>query len=370
MKVRLIHFGGQSSELQYAWPHLIGDGVVMQIFTKELVAIYNALKNRKAPQLQPILLEYPDYVLMERKQVNPHLKRDSDFWKDYIQNHKLYTFPKNLLNLHAYHEEEESSYLFEISPLLVEDLKKECLAHNLSTFSVLLAIVGKVLADLTNQQSGLLTFIQFGRIDPGTESLIGNFYNVHIIAIENASRDIKSLGENIQEEIRALTPYQQCPAIMKMAFILSSIQNTSVNSILTNMGAYLLSPFGKNAQIPPLMMKALIYIASTKIKELFFNKITKLYKQKQIIDPGKLIIVLNVQPDFFSPTENPLFSDLISKNAPLRLKTSTAYSRSFPIIFFRKDSKPFLYIGRHLSKEGQNLFVEKFIHYLKEAVKI
>ena len=214
----------------------------------------------------------------------------------------------------------------------------------------------------------MLTFVHHGRIYPKTDFTIANFFNVHVFAIENACKEWFHLIKAIQKELIALDPYQACPAILKIAHLLDKTQKAKLNSPLVKMGTSLWSLYGKNAQIPSQIGNALTYIALSKTKEIFFKKIAKFWDQKQEIDPKNILISLNVNPDFFIPMENSPWSDLISITTPRRSKPDTRYSNSLTIYFIRSNNKPYLYFNTTLNQLGRNLFAEKFIYYLKDAV--
>ena len=156
--------------------HLVTDWITFQVCWQELLTVYEAHRNGRAPILPPLPAQYPDYVLWEREWLQGEvLQRETEFWQK-----KLDGFPRalelptdkprpavqsqrgGLLHIQAGHER-------------TERLRALARQEGMTMFMVLLAVLDALFHRLSGHEKIVVGSNSANRARPELESVFGLF---------------------------------------------------------------------------------------------------------------------------------------------------------------------------------------------------
>lgn len=182
LKTTLYCLGPKDHVLLWMPHHVIWDGWSFDIFLKELQYIYGALKAGKDPVLMPLTLQYADYALWHRKQMEgDRLTQHLEFWNTQLSGElpvlelttdrprpdvMTYKGSRAMLNING-----------NITARLTQIGKEE----GATLFMVLLAGFYAFLYRYTGQEDLIVGSPVQSRIYEDTENIIGAFVNTLIL---------------------------------------------------------------------------------------------------------------------------------------------------------------------------------------------
>ena len=83
LRVTVLGNGPQDHRLLIVVHHLVADGWSFSVLSRELAAVYNAVRHHRPVLLSGLPLQYADYALWQQEAIaNGSLSRQVDFWKD------------------------------------------------------------------------------------------------------------------------------------------------------------------------------------------------------------------------------------------------------------------------------------------------
>ena len=162
--------------------HIAFDGWSMDIFRHELEIIYNTLLADKKPALSPLLIQYSDFSLWQRRYLQGDvLKNKLAYWKQ-----QLVDVPHILQLPLDYIRPTNQSYQgshvdFNISTRQTTLLKQLSQRYGATLFMTLLSIFQILLHTYTHQKKFLLATVIANRQQQELESLIGLFINTLVL---------------------------------------------------------------------------------------------------------------------------------------------------------------------------------------------
>jgi len=156
--------------------HLVTDWITFHVCWRELLAIYEAHRNGRAPALPPLPAQYPDFVLWEREWLQGEvLRQETEFWQ-----RELAGFPRalelptdrprpavqsqrgGLLHIQAGHER-------------TERLRALARQEGATMFMVLLAVLDALLHRVSGHEKIVVGSNSANRARPELESVFGLF---------------------------------------------------------------------------------------------------------------------------------------------------------------------------------------------------
>ena len=158
--------------------HIISDGWSINVFIKELLMFYDSYKNGMRPIIEPLQIQYKDYVAWHKSQLEA---RDSDIIKDYW--HEKLKMPLPVLDLptdyirptiKTFNGSEEK---FNITADMRDRLLKFSRNYNVSLFMLLQATVKILLHRYTGQEDIILGSPTAGRLHKDLDNQIGFYVN-------------------------------------------------------------------------------------------------------------------------------------------------------------------------------------------------
>jgi amino acid adenylation domain-containing protein len=184
-RVRLLRLGEHDHALLLSMHHIISDLWSLQIFHRELSALYEAHASGQQPGL-PLLVEppvqYADYAAWQRHQFEQDKgSRTVEYWRQQLANApktlSLPTDKQRPLRLSFRGGFETRS----LSKELRQKLNALARQENVSLFMIVLAAFNVLLHRYSNQEDILVGVPMTGRNRLETESLIGFFVNTVVL---------------------------------------------------------------------------------------------------------------------------------------------------------------------------------------------
>jgi amino acid adenylation domain-containing protein/non-ribosomal peptide synthase protein (TIGR01720 family) len=230
LRISLFKMGEDSYKLVWSFHHILLDGWCMEILFKELLQIYQALK-----QEEPIRLpEVPPYIKyiewLEQQDQEEGLK----YWQKYLEGYqKQASLPQSRKSVKA------NGYQLEEHRLLVGAAKAEGLTRiarqNQVTINTLFQTLwGLLLQKYNNSDDVVYGAVVSGRPPEveGIENMVGLFINTVPLRIKKEkNQDFPDLLKKVQQQAGSSKPYEYLP--------LAKIQENSllkrdlINHILT-----------------------------------------------------------------------------------------------------------------------------------------
>ncbi|MDI3465818.1 MAG: polyketide synthase module [Nitrospira sp.] len=177
----LIEIEPEDHVLVLTMHHIIGDQWSFGIIGHEFAFFYNAFCRREIPTAKPILLQYADYAVWQRRCLtDDRLGTQSDYWQkklDGLSKLSLPTdYPRPVVQTFN-----GSHCMLELPTSLIERLKEFSAEHNATVFMTLLACFQILLSRYSGQPDVAVGSPIANRTQSAVESIIGSFVNTLIL---------------------------------------------------------------------------------------------------------------------------------------------------------------------------------------------
>jgi amino acid adenylation domain-containing protein len=192
LRVGLLKVGELRNILMVDMHHIITDGVSMNIFVNELVALYSD------KELQPLTLQYKDFSQWQKGLLESgELKKQEAYWLGlYEDNIPVLNLPTDF-DRPPVQDFEGDMVRVELSPSKVAALKKYVIEHDVTLFMTLLAVFNVLLAKICGQDEIVVGTATSGRRHADLECVIGMFVNT--LALKNHPSGNKTFKEFLME---------------------------------------------------------------------------------------------------------------------------------------------------------------------------
>lgn len=177
IEVLLIDTAQKEKIIVFHFHHTAADGISMNIFVRELTAIYNNIK------LEPLKVQYRDFVKWENEYMNSEVeKADKKYWLN-----RLSDVPCTVPLLYDYPNTGNAGYagdslLEKMDVKTLSALKKIAKNNGASVFMILLAIINILMHKMTREKEIALLTPVTNRFDGGFEECIGMFTNTIVLS--------------------------------------------------------------------------------------------------------------------------------------------------------------------------------------------
>lgn len=157
--------------------HIISDAWSITVLNREIMAFYNAYIEDEPPLLTDLPIQYADFALWQREQLQGDLlAQQLEYWRK-----KLAGVPILKLPADRHHDEKKSfagaSHHVHVSAQLTRDLHRLSQSHGATLFMTLLAVFQLQLHRISNQNDIAVGSPIAGRNRTEIEPLIGFFVN-------------------------------------------------------------------------------------------------------------------------------------------------------------------------------------------------
>ena len=202
LRALLVHVGPQEALLGLVADHGSFDGSSFAVFGAELSALYDAARSEFAGDLgsalAPLEWQFGDWAAWQRGWLDAGgLEAGLEYWEDHLSGapHILelptdYVRRADRARIAGYHD-------VVIAPEVRSGLEALALLHGTTLYGVLLAGLGFVLSGLTRQDEVVIGSPSAGRVQEGSEALLGFFVNT--LALRLAPGFASDLGDYLEQ---------------------------------------------------------------------------------------------------------------------------------------------------------------------------
>jgi amino acid adenylation domain-containing protein len=210
---RLIQLAPDEHLLLATMHHIISDGWSMELFTREVSALYEAFRRGQPNPLPPLPVQYADYAAWQRKWVEGDVLREqTEYWTETLAG------APELLELPTDHprparQDHAGAVLgLELDEALTAGLKALGQRHGTTLFMTLLAGWAAVLGRLAGQHDVVVGTPTANRGRMEIEGLIGFFINTLAVRVDLAgSPSVAQVLARVKERALAAQQHQDIP---------------------------------------------------------------------------------------------------------------------------------------------------------------
>ena len=212
--------------------HIVCDGRSLELFAGELATCYAAFSSGATPQLEPLPLQYADYVCWQRDWLRGNeFERQLTYWTEKLAGARF------LLDLSAkgVHPAEGSfdgsSQARRLPENLVQELKAIARIYDATPFVLLLAIFYVALYHYTDQSDILVGMPVAARNWIELEQVIGLFANLVVVRVDlSGNPPFSSLLHQVREAVLGALTNQETP-FERLVAALHPVRNLAQNPI-------------------------------------------------------------------------------------------------------------------------------------------
>jgi acyl carrier protein len=204
-------------ELEYVilfQPHHIAfDAWAVEILYRDLSELYNAARERRAPRLPELSLQYRDFARWQHAQLQGGaLERDLDFWRSHLAGAPtILRLPTDRARPPA-QSFAGATHRVALDPELTAALREACRIAQVTPYMLLLAVFATVLYRWSGQDDILLGGPMANRDHPGFEHLIGFFANTVLTRVAlRGNPEFSELLARVKTSVLASIEHQHTP---------------------------------------------------------------------------------------------------------------------------------------------------------------
>ncbi|MBZ0167631.1 MAG: non-ribosomal peptide synthetase, partial [Candidatus Omnitrophica bacterium] len=185
VRLKMFRLGEDDHALHVNIHHIIADGWSMDVFVRELITVYEALRVNATPQLPELAIQYVDFAQWQREWLQGEvLESKLTYWKD-----KLAGVPRRLdiptdRPRPPFMTFRGQAKTFEIGQELREKLEAVSLASRATLFMTLLSAFSALISYYTKEEDVVIASPIANRNRPEIEPLIGFFVNTLPIRVQ------------------------------------------------------------------------------------------------------------------------------------------------------------------------------------------
>ena len=199
-KFLLIEVEPEDHVLVLTMHHIIGDQWSFGVIGSEFAFFYNAFCQGETPSAKPLLLQYADYAVWERRCLtDDRLSTQSDYWQKSLAGLSRLSLPTDYPR--PVMQTFNGSYcMLELPASLLERLKQFSAERNTTVFMTLLACFQILLSRYSGQSDVAVGSPIANRTQSAVESIIGSFVNTLVLRTDlSGNPTFEEMLERVRE---------------------------------------------------------------------------------------------------------------------------------------------------------------------------
>jgi len=179
LRASLLRLGTQQHILLLTMHHIVSDGWSMEIFFRELTALYEAYMRGEPSPLEELPIQYADYALLQHELLQgPVLKEQLAYWTNQLAGAPAILELPTDRPRPAAQTFTGATYRFTLPPALTDKLTVLSRREGITLFMTMLTAFQALLARYSGQDDIVVGSPIAGRRRAETEGLIGFFVNM------------------------------------------------------------------------------------------------------------------------------------------------------------------------------------------------
>ncbi|AZE68389.1 non-ribosomal peptide synthetase [Pseudomonas synxantha] len=213
LRACLVKAGEQEHYLVLTLHHIVTEGWAMDIFARELSALYEAFIDERDSPLAPLPVQYLDYSVWQRKWLESgERQRQLDYWTAQLgTEHPLLELPGDRPRP-AVQSHQGELYRFDLSDELAARVRAFNAERGLTLFMTMTATLAVLLYRYSGQTDLRIGAPVANRIRPESEGLIGAFLNTQVLRCQlNGQMSVAELFEQVRHTVIEGQSHQDLP---------------------------------------------------------------------------------------------------------------------------------------------------------------
>ncbi|MBN0977507.1 non-ribosomal peptide synthetase [Pseudomonas hygromyciniae] len=213
LRACLAKAGDQEHYLVLTLHHIVTEGWAMDIFARELSALYEAFIDERESPLEPLPVQYLDYSVWQRQWLEAgERQRQLDYWTSQLGNeHPLLELPSDRPRP-AVQSYQGELYRFELGDELAAKVRAFNAEHGLTLFMTMTATLATLLYRYSGQTDLRIGAPVANRIRPESEGLIGAFLNTQVLRCQlDGQMRVGELFEHVRHTVIEGQSHQDLP---------------------------------------------------------------------------------------------------------------------------------------------------------------
>ncbi|MGH8375032.1 MAG: condensation domain-containing protein, partial [Pseudomonas sp.] len=193
--------------------HIVTEGWAMDIFARELSALYEAFVDDRESPLAPLPVQYLDYSVWQRQWLESgERQRQLDYWTAQLgREHPLLELPADRPRPPVQSHQGEL-YRFDLSDDLAARVRAFNARHGLTLFMTMTAALATLLYRYSGQTDLRIGAPVANRIRPESEGLIGAFLNTQVLRCRlDGQMSVGELFEQVRHTVIEGQSHQDLP---------------------------------------------------------------------------------------------------------------------------------------------------------------
>ncbi|MGF6201260.1 non-ribosomal peptide synthetase [Pseudomonas laurylsulfatiphila] len=193
--------------------HIVTEGWAMDIFARELSALYEAFVDDRESPLAPLPVQYLDYSVWQRQWLESgERQRQLDYWTTQLgHEHPLLELPADRPRPPVQSHQGEL-YHFDLSDELAARVRAFNAQHGLTLFMTMTAALATLLYRYSGQTDLRIGAPVANRIRPESEGLIGAFLNTQVLRCQlDGQMSVGELFEQVRHTVIEGQSHQDLP---------------------------------------------------------------------------------------------------------------------------------------------------------------
>ena len=213
LRACLVKAGEQEHYLVLTLHHIVTEGWAMDIFARELSALYEAFIDDRDSPLAPLPVQYLDYSVWQRQWLEAgERQRQLDYWTAQLgHEHPLLELPGDRPRPPVQSHQGEL-YRFDLSDELAARVRAFNAERGLTLFMTMTATLAVLLYRYSGQTDLRIGAPVANRIRPESEGLIGAFLNTQVLRCQlNGQMKVAELFEQVRHTVIEGQSHQDLP---------------------------------------------------------------------------------------------------------------------------------------------------------------
>ena len=213
LRACLVKAGEQEHYLVLTLHHIVTEGWAMDIFARELSALYEAFIDERDSPLAPLPVQYLDYSVWQRQWLEAgERQRQLDYWTAQLgHEHPLLELPSDRPRPPVQSHQGEL-YRFDLSDELAARVRAFNAERGLTLFMTMTATLAVLLYRYSGQTDLRIGAPVANRIRPESEGLIGAFLNTQVLRCQlNGQMTVGELFEQVRHTVIEGQSHQDLP---------------------------------------------------------------------------------------------------------------------------------------------------------------
>ncbi|NNB67370.1 non-ribosomal peptide synthetase [Pseudomonas fluorescens] len=213
LRACLVKAGEQEHYLVLTLHHIVTEGWAMDIFARELSALYEAFIDERDSPLAPLPVQYLDYSVWQRQWLESgERQRQLNYWTAQLgHEHPLLELPGDRPRPPVQSHQGEL-YRFDLSDDLAARVRAFNAERGLTLFMTMTATLAVLLYRYSGQTDLRIGAPVANRIRPESEGLIGAFLNTQVLRCQlNGQMTVGELFEHVRHTVIEGQSHQDLP---------------------------------------------------------------------------------------------------------------------------------------------------------------